>query len=158
MDGHESKLFIESKTVAYTVAYYDVSNCVKSWGRRGILGGGLVGFVLGVALVAIPHSTNILTFGVAGTLIVAVVEGAVIAGAFGACAAALYSKGVIRIKATSIHRPLPSGRRPVQPGRQDGDVPSPDWPARWEFPTAARVHRTAERFTPLDGAHHESHH
>jgi hypothetical protein len=153
MDRLQSDLIIERTPIAY----YDVSDRVKSWGRRGIMGGGLFGFALGAVLVAIPHADNILTFGVVGTLIVAVVEGAVIAGAFAACAAALYSKGIVRGKAASVDRALPTGRRLAQPGWHDGDIPSPDWPARWAFPTSVAARRSTELFTPFDGDHRESH-
>lgn len=132
MDKLESRQIIERNAVAY----YDVSDRVRSWGRRGILGGGLFGFAFGMVFVAIPQTVNVLTFGVVGTLLVAAVEGAVIAGAFGACAAALYSKGVLRGRAA-----LPTGRRPSQPGWRDGDIPSSDWPARWAFPTSVTAPR-----------------
>ncbi len=141
MDRLEPEQIIRSNAVAY----YDVSDCVKSWGRRGILGGGLFGFALGAALVAIPHADNILTFGAVGTLIVAAVEAAVIAGAFGACAAALYGKGTARGKAASADRVLPTGRRLVGSGWRDGDIPSPDWPARWAFPTPVAVRHSKEK-------------
>jgi hypothetical protein len=74
-------------------AFYDVSTNVKSWGRRGVLLGGIFGFALGVALVAIPFTSDVLTFGIIGTLLVAAVEGAVIAGAFAVCIAAFYGRG-----------------------------------------------------------------
>lgn len=74
-------------------AFYDVSGTIKSWGRRGVLLGGTFGFMLGVALVAIPFTTDVLTFGIIGTLIVAAVEGAVIAGAFAVCIAAFCARG-----------------------------------------------------------------
>jgi hypothetical protein len=121
------------------LTFCDVSDRVRSWGRRGILSGGLVGFTLGVAFVAIPHSANVLTFGVVGTLIVGVVEGAVIAGAFGACAAALCSKGALRGRATAFDRTLSSGRRVPEVGWRDGDIPLSKWPTRWTYPRSAAV-------------------
>ncbi len=125
MDKLQSEQFIERSAVAY----YDVGDCLKSWGRRGIFWGGLFGFALGATLVAIPNTENVLSFGVAGTLIVAVVECAVIAGAFAAFAAALYGKGVLHGKDARLDR------RRQQPGWRDGDIPLSDWPARWAFPT-----------------------
>jgi hypothetical protein len=151
MDRLESEQIIERTTIAY----YDVSDRVKSWGRRGILGGGVLGFVLGAALVAIPHANNILTFGVVGTLIVAVVEVAVITGAFAACAAALYGNGG---KAISAGRALPTDRRIAQSGWREGDIPSSDWPTRWAFPTPVAARRSTVLFTPIHGAPRESHH
>jgi hypothetical protein len=141
MDNLESEQFIERNVVAL----YDVSDCIKSWGRRAILGGGFFGFALGAALVAIPHTENVLTFGVVGTLIVGVVEGAVIAGAFAAFAAALYGKGVLRGKAARLDRMWSIGRPPTQPGWRDGDIPLSDWPARWAFPTPVAAIRSREK-------------
>lgn len=93
------------------LAFYDVSRCVKAWGRRGVLLGGIFGFALGVMFVAIPFTSDVLTFGVIGTLIVAAVEGAVIAGAFSVCIAAFYGKGEIynnRSRSRRATAPLPS--------------------------------------------------
>ena len=78
-----------------TFAFYDVSRSVKSWGRRGVLIGAVFGFALGVGFVAIPFTSDVLTFGVIGTLVVAAIEGGVIAGAFAVCIAAFYGKGDI---------------------------------------------------------------
>ena len=100
-------------------AFYDVSGSVKSWGRRGVLAGGAFGFVLGVAFVAIPFTSDVLTFGVIGTLIVAAVEGAVIAGAFAVCVAAFYGKGELYSNATR------SGRA-ASPARLVQDWPDVD--------------------------------
>jgi hypothetical protein len=107
MNSTESERSIERNAVAL----YDVGNCVKSWGRRGFLAGGIFGFALGVTFVAISFNSDVLTFGVVGTLIVAAVEGAVIAGAFGACTAALYGQGVIRDRAAGLDRMPPFGRQ-----------------------------------------------
>lgn len=112
------------------VALYDVSYRVKSWGRRGLLAGGTFGFTLGAAFVAVPLTSDVLTFGVIGTLIVAAVEGAVVAGAFGACAAALYGTGMRRGGSRNGDRALSSGRRAPRSGWRDGDIPLCDWPAK----------------------------
>lgn len=135
MDSLKSEQVVDRKTIVL----YDVSDCVKSWGRPGILGGGLFGFVLGAALVAIPNTANVLTFGVIGTLTVGMVEGAVIAGAFATCAAALYSKGTLRGK-------VPAARRPAQSGWRERGIPTLDWPARWAFPTPIASHHLKETY------------
>jgi hypothetical protein len=122
-----------------------VGDCIKSWGRRGILAGSLVGFALAMAFVAAPHTTTILALGVVGTLIVGAVEGAVIAGAFGACAAALYGKGVLRGSAASLDRTLSCSRRAPAVGWRDGDIPASDWPTRWTYPVSAAAHHSNER-------------
>ncbi len=101
-------------------AFYDVSGCIKSWGRRGVLLGGIVGFALGVAFVAIPFTSDVLTFGVLGTLAVAAVEGAVIAGAFAVGIAAFCGKGEpYSTRPDRIH----SLTRPsAAPGRSSGNA------------------------------------
>jgi hypothetical protein len=111
-----------------TTPLTDVTACVKSWGRRGVIGGAVFGFVLGIILVAIPLSTNILTFGVGGTLLVAVVECAVIAGGFAALAAALFGQGSgghARSDALAMTR-----RRTTEAAWRDSDSPLAEWPQR----------------------------
>lgn len=129
MDKHEYQQFIKKDLLTY----YDVSDRVRSWGRRGILGGGLFGFALGVVFIAIPQTVKVLAFGVAGTLLVTAVEGAVIAGAVSACAAALCSKGA-RYGKTARASALGHHTRNV--GRQDGDIPLSTWPTRWAYPNS----------------------
>ncbi|MDR3527935.1 MAG: hypothetical protein P4L57_11705 [Rhizomicrobium sp.] len=86
------------------LAFYDVSRSVKSWGRQGVVFGGVFGFALGAAFVAIPFTSDVLTFGVIGTLVVAAVEGAVIAGAFAVCIAAFCGKGELYSRAARSGR------------------------------------------------------
>lgn len=117
-----SRRFIEKDDIVV----HDVGDCIMSWGRRGILSGGLFGFFLAAILVAIPLTSDVLTFGTIGTLIVGAVECAVIAGAFGVLAAALYGQGVLRGNAT-VHLPA-GGDWP------EGNIPLSEWPARWAFP------------------------
>jgi hypothetical protein len=126
MDKSASRENVEHKEIVF----YDVSQSVKSWGQRGMLGGSFFGLALGVVFVAVPQADNILTFGVFGTLLVGMVEGAVIAGAFGVCAAALYSKGVLR-GSVAKREQTPSA------GWRDGDIPLSDWPTMWPHPDAA---------------------
>jgi len=94
------------------VAAYDVGGCIRSWGRRGILWGGLLGFALGAIFIANPPATDVLTFGTIGTLIVCVIECAVVGGALGALLAALNGQGVLRGNATGLARKLTTGRPP----------------------------------------------
>ncbi len=117
-----------------TIAIYDVGNCIKSWGQRGILLGGLFGFALGAIFAAIPLTTDVLTFGTIGTLIVGAVECAVIAGAFGAFAAAVYGKGLRHGSANLFEQRLAAGRRPEQVAWQAGVAPLSEWPTRWAYP------------------------
>jgi hypothetical protein len=113
---------------------YDIGDCIKAWGRRGIFWGALFGFGFGTILVAIPLTSDILTFGVLGTLLVGTVECAVIAGAFAAFAAVLVGKGVRRGSAKQFEHILQDGRRSAVAGWRDGDVPLEEWPVRWAYP------------------------
>ncbi len=110
-------------------AVHDVGDSIKSWGKRGMVSGGLFGFTLAAVLVAIPLTTDVLTFGTIGTLIVGAVECAVIAGGFAAMAAALYSQGVLRSGSAGFERTIAADA--VWPQTA---MPLSDWPARWAFP------------------------
>jgi hypothetical protein len=115
--------------IAKGVHVTDVTACIKAWGRRGIAWGAGFGFALGTILVAIPLSTDILTFGVIGTMVVAAVECAVIAGGFAALAAALFGEGSGshgRTEPTSTAR-----RRVAEASWRNGDVSVAEWPKRW---------------------------
>jgi len=91
------------------VAVYDVSGCIRCWGRRGILSGGLVGFVVGAIFVSNPPAADVLTFGAIGTLIVCVIECAVVGGALGALLAAFNSRGHAEDFSRTKIFPLESG-------------------------------------------------
>lgn len=95
-----------------TVAIYDVGGCIRSWGRRGILFGALLGFVLGAAFVANPLAADALTFGTIGTLAVCVIECAVVTGGLGVVLAAIHGPGVLRGHTTEFARTLATGRPP----------------------------------------------
>lgn len=112
---------------------YDVGDCVRLWGRRGILGGALLGFVLGVGHVT---TTGLSTFEIIGVLIVASVEGAAVAGVFGACAA-LFGKGVLCGNAARHDRARSSERQRSEVIPPKMAVPTSDWPARWAYPCSA---------------------
>jgi hypothetical protein len=104
------------------VAVYDVDGCIRSWGRRGILSGGLVGVVLGAIFVANPFTAGVLTFGIAGTLIVCAMECAVVAGGFAVLMAALHGHGVLRVGATGLERTFATGRTPIGVNWREEDV------------------------------------
>jgi hypothetical protein len=116
------------------IVVHDVGDCIRSWGKRGIISGGLFGFILAATLVAIPLTSDVLTFGIIGTLIVGAVECAVVAGAFGALAAALYGRGVLRGNTTGLVGTLATDRLPEVADWREGDIPLTEWPARWSFP------------------------
>ncbi len=94
------------------VAVYDVGGCIRLWGRYGILFGGLLGFVLGAAFVANPLASDALTFGTIGTLVVCVIECAVVGGGFAALLAAINGPGVLRGHTMGFARTLATGRPP----------------------------------------------
>jgi hypothetical protein len=94
------------------VAVYDVGGCIRLWGRCGILFGGLLGFVLGAAFVANPLASDVLTFGTIGTLVVCVIECAVVGGGFGALFAAINGPGVLRGHTMGFARTFATDRTP----------------------------------------------
>jgi hypothetical protein len=102
-----------------------------------MLWGALFGLVFSAILVAIPFSTNVLTFGVAGTLLVGAVECAVIAGGFAALAAALFANGVRGVSTAQFEHILKSGRRTAVAGPRD--VAVAEWPTRWAYPARTAV-------------------
>lgn len=116
-------------SVRNAIVVHDVGNSIRSWGRRGIVSGGLFGFALAAVLVAIPLTTDVLTFGTVGTLIVGAVECAVITGGFAALAAALFSQGVLRDGSAGFERTIA-----VDTVWPEAAMPGSDWPARWAFP------------------------
>ena len=133
------RLFVEPRTLQTSSGHvHDVTDCVKSWGRRGIFFGANFGLVLGAIFVAIPFSTDVLTFGVIGTLLVGSVECAVLAGGFAALAAALYGEGV-RSHSSSVQfgRILTAGRSSAVAGLPD--VPLAEWPRRGAYPVQTAV-------------------
>lgn len=111
-----------------------VTDRVKCWGRRGIFFGGNFGIALGVIFVAIPFSTDILTFGVFGTLLVGAVECAVIGGGFAALGAALFANDEVEGRTAQPDHTLGATRRPASVGHQDSDIPLAEWPSRWTYP------------------------
>ncbi|MGA7675183.1 MAG: hypothetical protein WCA78_09080 [Rhizomicrobium sp.] len=129
------------------IVVHDVGACIRSWGMRGILSGGIFGFILGAVFVAIPLTTDVLTFGTLGTLIVGAVECAVIAGGFGALAAALTGKGILRSDATNLGQTFAASRAPARADWQEGDIPLSTWPARWAFPGATAI----QQISPVTG-------
>jgi hypothetical protein len=118
-----------------SIPLHDVTSSVKSWGRTGIILGANFGLVFGAILVAIPFTTDVLTFGVIGTLLVGAVECAVIAGGFAALGAALFANGVHARRTARLERVLIAGRRSAEAGPRA--VPLAEWPARWAYPVQA---------------------
>jgi hypothetical protein len=76
------------------VVAYDVAGRIRSWGRRGILSGGLLGFALGAAFVANPPAADIPTLEATSILMICAIECAVVGGGLGALLAAFNGWGV----------------------------------------------------------------
>lgn len=115
-----------------SASFHDVSAMIKSWGRRGIFWGALFGFALGAILVAAPITTDTLTLGVFGTLLVGAIECAAIAGAFAAFAAALYAKSAFGGGVAQFERTLIAERQSTVIGSRD--FPRAEWQARRPYP------------------------
>lgn len=105
-----------------SVVVYDVGVRIKSWGLRGILSGGIFGFVLGAMFVAIPFTADVLTFGVLGTLAIGTLECAAVGGGFGAFAAAVFGQGIARGNTIGLSRALPMRRLPLGARRREDDI------------------------------------
>lgn len=71
---------------------HDVKAYIKGWGRCGLFLGANLGVILGAFFVAVPFTAEITTLSLVRTLLVGVIACTVMAGAFAALAAALYSK------------------------------------------------------------------
>jgi hypothetical protein len=123
----------------------DVGDCVKSWGRRGILWGGLFGFVLSAILVAVPFNSDVLTFGTIGTLLIGAIECAVIAGCFSATVAALNGRGVIRGNSVGSVQTFCAGRLLPDANWREGCTPLSTWPDRWAFPGSSAMEDNSMR-------------
>ena len=67
-----------------------------TWGKRGMLVGGLIGFVVGVVYVATPPAAGAPLIETIGAVIVCAVEGAVIAGLLAAAIAAMIRRSGFR--------------------------------------------------------------
>ena len=124
----------EKGTAIDASAFNDVGDCIKSWGMRGILSGGLFGFALGVVFVAVPLSTDVLSFGPIGTLLIGTVECAAVAGGFGALAAALYGKGRRLGDSVQLEPTHTANRLSEKSNRRDEEASTFEWPARWAYP------------------------
>ena len=111
-------------------AHNNVSGCIKSWCIRGMFVGALFGAAIGAVFVTYPLDADVLTFGIFGTLAVCAIECAVIAGAFGAFAAALYGSGNLGLAGRVLEN---------QNWREEGAALSA-WPDRWAYPAPLAAH------------------
>ena len=113
------------------VAVYDVGRCIRSWGRHGILFGGLIGLVLGTIFVTSPLTAGVLRFGIVGTLIVCAIECAVVGGGLGVVMAALHGRGALRGSMNGLERTLVTPSPPAAAnGREEDDYHSGAKPLR----------------------------
>ena len=92
------------------VVVHNVGGRIRSWGRRGILSGGLLGFVFGAMFVANLPAADIPTFEAICTLMICAIECAVVGGGLGALLAA-FNAGRVFVAT----RPDWRGHRPDRP-------------------------------------------
>lgn len=81
-------------TEEHVIGYYNTGDRVKVWGKFGAFWGGFWGLLTGSALFVVPGIGPLVVFGPLVGWIVGALEGAVVAGGFGAIGAALYSLGI----------------------------------------------------------------
>ena len=92
-----SKLSIvgrDYQTEEHVVGYYNTGDRMKVWGKFGAFWGGFWGLLTGSALFVIPGIGPLMVFGPLVGWIVGALEGAIVAGGFGAIGAALFSLGI----------------------------------------------------------------
>lgn len=92
-----SKLSIigrDFRTEEHVVGYYNTGDRMKVWGKFGAFWGGFWGLLSGSALFVVPGIGPLMVFGPLVGWIVGALEGAVVAGGFGAIGAALFGLGI----------------------------------------------------------------
>jgi heat induced stress protein YflT len=78
------------------VGFYNTSDRIKFWGKRGAFWGGLWGLFFGGVALTLPGIGQIMVLGYLATIVVSAVEGAIMVGGLSALGAALYSAGIPR--------------------------------------------------------------
>jgi hypothetical protein len=78
------------------VGFYNVTDRMKFWGKRGALWGSLWVLFVGGVYLSIPVVGNVMILGYLATIVVSAVEGAVMVGGLSALGAAMYSAGIPR--------------------------------------------------------------
>jgi hypothetical protein len=81
-------------TEEHVVGYYNTGDRMKVWGKFGAFWGGFWGMLTGSALFVVPGIGPLMVFGPLVGWIIGALEGAVVAGGFGAIGAALYGLGI----------------------------------------------------------------
>jgi hypothetical protein len=76
------------------VGFYNISDRIKFWGKRGAFWGGLWGLFLGGVSLTIPVVGSVMILGYLAAIVISAVEGAMMVGGLSALGAALYSAGV----------------------------------------------------------------
>ena len=89
-----SILGADYQTEEHVVGYYNTGDRMKVWGKFGAFWGGFWGLLTGSALFVIPGIGPLMVFGPLVGWIVGALEGAVVAGGFGAIGAALFGLGI----------------------------------------------------------------
>ena len=76
------------------VGFYNISERVEFWGKRGAFWGGLWGMFVGGAFLAVPVVGHVVLLGYLATMVIATVEGAALVGGLSVLGAALFSIGI----------------------------------------------------------------
>lgn len=91
------------------VGSYAVGGQVKFWGGCGLFWGGLWGFLIGGVFMVVPGIGNVFALGYLTTVLLSVVEGAVVVGGLSALGAALCSAGIPKDSALVYETVLKAG-------------------------------------------------
>ena len=76
------------------VGFYNISDRVKFWGKRGAFWGGLWGLFFGGLFLTIPVIGHVVVLGYLAAVAVGAIENALVVGGLSALGAALYSIGI----------------------------------------------------------------
>jgi hypothetical protein len=78
------------------VGFYNVTNQMTFWGKRGALWGSLWALFVGGVFLTIPVVGSVMILGYLATIVISTVDGAVMAGGLSALGAAMHSVGIPR--------------------------------------------------------------
>ena len=94
----------------HVLGYYNTGDRMKSWGKLGVLLGGIWGLFLGAAVFFIPGLGPIIVAGPAVASLVGALEGAALVGGFTALGAALYGMGIPKNSILRYETELKAGK------------------------------------------------
>lgn len=92
------------------IGYYNAGDRMKYWGKAGAFWGGIWGMLFGSAFFLVPGVGPLLVAGPLVNMIVAALQGAVVAGGLSAIGAGLYSLGIPRDSVLQYETALKTGK------------------------------------------------